>query len=138
MSSNSPTSPEARTPVVAMPIASMFGFRFGARSEQEAVVALPLRAEFLQVANVVHGGVISTLADTAAVYMLIDAPAKTHMTSIEFKLNFVRPALLERGELVARAKLVKRGRTIALADVDVEQAGELVAKGLFTYIFPVR
>jgi acyl-coenzyme A thioesterase PaaI-like protein len=57
------------------------------------------------------------------------------MTSIDFTLNFLRPALLERGELLARAVLVKRGRTIALADVDVEQAGQLVAKGLFTYLF---
>jgi acyl-coenzyme A thioesterase PaaI-like protein len=60
-------------------------------------------------------------------------PERT-LTSIEFKLNFVRPALAERGELLAVAKLVRRGRTVALASVDVLQAGELIATGLFTYL----
>jgi uncharacterized protein (TIGR00369 family) len=119
-----------------MPVARLLGMRFLERTEAEAAIALPLRAEFLQVANVVHGGILATLADTAAVYLLLGGgrPERA-MTSIEFKLNFLRPALLEQGELLARATLVKRGRTIALADVDVEQAGKLVAKGLFTYLF---
>jgi uncharacterized protein (TIGR00369 family) len=122
--------------VESMPVAKFLGLRFLERNESQAVVALPLRAELLQVAGVVHGGILATLADTAAVYLLLGAgrPERA-MTSIEFKLNFLRPALLEQGELLARAKLVKRGRTIALADVDVEQAGQLVAKGLFTYLF---
>ena len=30
--------------------------------------------------------------------------------------------------------LVKLGRTVALCDVEVSQAGALVAKGLFTYL----
>jgi acyl-coenzyme A thioesterase PaaI-like protein len=38
------------------------------------------------------------------------------------------------GPLAARATVVKRGQTIGLCDVDVSQGGELVAKGLFTYI----
>jgi uncharacterized protein (TIGR00369 family) len=119
-----------------MPVAKLLGLRFLERTESEALVALPLRAEFLQVADVVHGGILSTLADTAAVYLLL-GPGRPEraMMSIEFKLNFLRPALLEQGEILARAVLVKRGRTIALADVDVEQAGKLVAKGLFTYLF---
>ena len=119
-----------------MPLAVELGMRFLERTEAGAAIALPLRAEFLQVADVVHGGIVATLADTAAVYLLLGGgrPERA-MTSIEFKLNFLRPALLERGELLARAVLVKRGRTIALADVGVEQAGQLVAKGLFTYLF---
>jgi len=122
--------------VESMPVAKHLGLRFLERTESAAAVALPLRAEFLQVAGVVHGGIIATLADTAAVYLLLGGGRPERAaTSIEFKLNFVRPALLEQGELLARAVLVKRGRTIALADVSVEQAGKLVAKGLFTYLF---
>jgi acyl-coenzyme A thioesterase PaaI-like protein len=57
------------------------------------------------------------------------------MTSIEFKLNFLAPGLEGRGPLIARSKLVKRGRTIGVATVDVKQGSELVATGLFTYLF---
>ncbi|MCK6448139.1 MAG: PaaI family thioesterase [Planctomycetes bacterium] len=93
------------------------------------------RRELLQGHAHVHGGVLAALADTAGVWLVYPELAHgVEMTSIEFKLNFLRPATLDAGELVATAKLVKRGRTIALADVDVTQGGELVAKGLFTYL----
>lgn len=126
-------------PVPVMPASAWFGFQFRERHESRASVALPLRREFFQGEGRVHGGVIASLADTAAVWLLLNGvlPERT-MTSIEFKLNFVRPALEERGELLAVAELVRRGRNVALAEVDVLQAGELVAKGLFTYLISPR
>jgi uncharacterized protein (TIGR00369 family) len=60
-------------------------------------------------------------------------PGRT-ITSIEFKLNFVRPAVASRGELMAVARPVRIGRTVAVAEVDVLQSDELIAKGLFTYL----
>jgi uncharacterized protein (TIGR00369 family) len=127
--------PSAFDPVAAMPAARFFGFEFRERDEQCARVELPLRPELFQGQGRVHGGVISALADTCAVWLLLPAvlPERT-LTSIEFKLNFVRPASAERGGLLAVARNVRTGRTIALADVEVLQAGELVAKGLFTYL----
>jgi uncharacterized protein (TIGR00369 family) len=56
------------------------------------------------------------------------------MTSIEFKLNFLRPAVAGAGDLHARARIVKQGRQVILCDIEVAQGGELVAKGLFTYL----
>lgn len=121
--------------IANMPAARLFGFRLLERDSASARVALPLRSEFFQGQGRVHGGVIATLADTAAVWLLLREllPERT-LTSIEFKLNFVRPALAEQGELIALARPVRIGRTIALADVDVLQDGQLVAKGLFTYL----
>ncbi len=128
-------NPSAFDPVAAMPAARFFGFEFRERDEQRARIALPLRPELFQGQGRVHGGVVSALADTCAVWLLLPAvlPERT-LTSIEFKLNFVRPAALDRGELLAVARSVRTGRTIALADVEVLQAGEIVAKGLFTYL----
>ncbi len=126
-------------PIAAMPTSVWFGYRFLERDVHSARVVLPLRAEFLQVEGVVHGGILATLADTAAVYLLTPGVARDSvMTSIEFKLNFVRPAMLTSGEVVAVAKLVKRGRHVALADVELMQGDALVAKGLFTYLFVAR
>jgi len=96
---------------------------------------MPMKAAYVQEEGIVHGGIISTLADTAAVYAILPAlPESKGMTSIEFKVNFLRPVRVDTGDLLARANLVKRGRTIALVEVDVLQQEQLVAKGLFTYL----
>jgi len=130
-------SPDAEPtdPVASMPAAGLLGLRFVERDAARAQVAMPLRPEFFQGQGRVHGGVIATLADTAAVWLLLREllPERT-LTSIEFKLNFVRPALESRGELLATARPIRIGRSVALAEVDVLQAGELVATGLFTYL----
>ena len=78
---------------------------------------------------------MATLADTCAAYLLYPKiPDGWSMTSIEFKMNFLRPAALDAGDLLSRASLVKFGRTVALCDVEVFQADSLIAKGLFTYL----
>ncbi len=130
-----PPEPLGFDPVAAMPAAAFFGFEFRSRDPQQARIALPLRPELFQGQQRVHGGVIASLADTCAVWLLLPGllPERT-ITSIEFKLNFVRAAVAERGELLALARPVRVGRTVALADVDVLQGDELVAKGLFTYL----
>jgi uncharacterized protein (TIGR00369 family) len=56
------------------------------------------------------------------------------MTSIELKLNFLRPVLAERGVVTARATKVQLGRTVGVSDVEVSQSGKPVARGLFTYL----
>ncbi len=99
------------------------------------VVTLEPRGELAQGYGVVQGGIVSALADAAAAACFVREPFEANaFTSIEFKINFLRPALPARGTLEARASVVRRGRRIGLAEVDVLQAGELVAKGLFTYL----
>lgn len=96
---------------------------------------MPLEERYLQEGRVVHGGIIATLADSAAVQVLYPRLNENQsMTSIEFKINFLSPALLENGSLTAKANLVKRGKRIALCDVEVFQKDKLIAKGLFTYM----
>jgi uncharacterized protein (TIGR00369 family) len=118
------------------------GAKFSAVRKGRAEVRLKIRREFLQVEGVVQGGVIASLADMAAVYTIHPGLAEGEtMTSVEFKLNFLAPA--REGVLVAKARTVKRGRSIALAEADVfllppskkraRGEGTLVAKGLFTY-----
>lgn len=91
---------------------------------------------YLQEGDVVHGGILTTLADTAAVYVLLpDLPEGKHMTSIEFKMNFFRPASGGAGALQATASSVKRGRSVNVCEAEVFQEGKLLAKGTFTYLF---
>jgi uncharacterized protein (TIGR00369 family) len=115
-------------------VGELFGYVAKRRTAKTARIELAPQPRFLQQEGRVQGGVLAALADTAAVWLLYpDLDDAQSMTSVEFKLNFLRPAVLGEN-LIADAKLVKRGRTIALVDVDVSQGGELVAKGLFTYL----
>jgi acyl-coenzyme A thioesterase PaaI-like protein len=55
------------------------------------------------------------------------------MASVEFKVNFLAPAFVDAGQLTAVAKLIKRGRRVAVCQSEVWQQQVQVAIGLFTY-----
>jgi uncharacterized protein (TIGR00369 family) len=100
-----------------------------------AVIRMPVQPWFAQEMGVVHGGVIASLADTAAVYAVLQAlPPKTPMTSIEFKVNFLGAASPSGGDLVATATVVRRGRQVAVVSSSVAQGEKAIATGLFTYL----
>jgi uncharacterized protein (TIGR00369 family) len=126
---------DTAAPFEYVPINRLLGLELRSCTPEGATVALAPRAEFAQEYGVIHGGVLSTLADTAAVYALHPflKPGQ-RMTSIEFKVNFLAPASAAGGEVIAASKVAKRGRTIAVVHVDVRQGDTLVLTGLFTYI----
>ena len=111
------------------------GSRLVSRAADRVEVRMAARPEMAQEYGVVQGGVLSGLADTAAVYLLIpDAMERGHVHGIEFKVNFLRPARADGSDLVAVATPVKVGRKIAVCSVDVSQGDRLVAQGTFTYL----
>ncbi len=86
----------------------------------------------------VHGGVITSLMDAAMGIALRAShepgdPDLMGQTTIEMNVSFLKPAPL--GErVVAEARLLNKGRNIAVGDVEVrQQSGDLVAKGRLTY-----
>lgn len=108
-------------------------------SPEGAEIRMPARGEHVQETGVVQGGILSALADTTAVYALAHRfPADHTIAGVEFKLNFLRPARPEAGELRARASVVRRGRTLGICRVEVTQADAAIATGLFTYLFSPR
>ncbi len=118
-----------------VPVNRHFGFSLQSVQRGKAEVAMPLKRFFQQEEGVVHGGVLTTLADTAAAYTIYPFLDDDHaMTSIEFKMNFLRPVSIDAGSVTAKASLVRQGKTIALCEVDVMQTRRLVATGLFTYL----
>lgn len=82
----------------------------------EIEIALPFRAELAQQHGFLHAGVVTTLMDSAcgwAAYSLM--PADAGVLAVEFKANFLRPAA---GDVVARASVLKAGRTINVCRAD--------------------
>jgi acyl-CoA thioesterase len=117
------------------PANRLIGSRLVSCGDGQACVALPVRPELIQEKGVVHGGFLSTLMDSAAVYAIVpDLAVDAGLTGVEFKVNFMRPGRLDRGEIEARSKLVKRGQTLSIVDVEALQEHRLLAKGLFTYM----
>lgn len=122
-----------------VPINKFLRYKLVSHGAGEAVVSMEARPEFLQEEGLVQGGILSAIADTAAVYTFLpDLDEAQNMTSIEFKVNFLKPAVPGRGPIVARAKVVQRGRKVGVCDVEVSQGESLVLKGLFTYMFYLR
>jgi uncharacterized protein (TIGR00369 family) len=92
-------------------------------------VELPFRADLTQQDGFLHAGVITTVADSAAGYAAYTLmPAGSRVLSIEFKVNLLRPA---RGELfLARAEVIKAGRTLTVVRADVFATREISEKEL--------
>jgi uncharacterized protein (TIGR00369 family) len=119
----------------ATPCNRLFGFRLRSRSHERVEIELPLRPEFLQEEGVVQGGILTALADTAAVYLLWpDLPAGRTMTGLDVSMRFLGPAVPDAGNLLATATPLRVGRTIAVCETLIHQAGRLVAKGTFSFL----
>jgi uncharacterized protein (TIGR00369 family) len=141
--------PEGRSPdrspdLSLVPCNRLLGLELVRQDDGGATVTMAARPELAQEYGVVHGGFLAALADTAAVYALLPKlKSGERMTSIEFKVNFLAPADPGGGPLVAKAAIVKAGRTVRVVTVDVRQEVRAAASGavprhvltgLFTYV----
>lgn len=81
-------------------------------------ISLTYRSDLTQQHGYVHAGIITTIADSAcgyAAYTLM--PPGSDVLAVEFKVNLLRPA---KGEsFVARAEVIKSGRTLTVVRADV-------------------
>ncbi len=119
-----------------IPVNRFFELELISHSDESVILAMRVIPEYLQEQGVVHGAILTAIADTSAVYLFYPHLAEDQkITSIEFKVNFLAPALNNSKPVKAHAKVVKKGRKIGLADVEVFQDEKLILKGLFTYLF---
>ena len=100
------------------PIMNLIGARLSLVEPGVVEITLPYRADLAQQHGYLHAGVVTTIADSAcgyAAYTLM--PAGSEVLSVEFKVNLLRPA---QGEtFVARAEVIKAGRTLTVVRADV-------------------
>lgn len=118
--------------VKPIPLARILGYRTARLSPGEAVVELETTTGHYNPMGTVHGGVISAIADTAmgVAHGSVLQPGET-TTTLELKINFLRPVFLSR--LYAHGKVIKSGRTISLVECEVfDQESRLVAKASST------
>lgn len=81
-------------------------------------IRMPIHEGVSQQHGFVHAGVVSALGDTAAGYAAMSLlPDGAEVLTAEFKINLLAPARGE--ELVARGRVLRRGRTLSVAAADV-------------------
>jgi uncharacterized protein (TIGR00369 family) len=114
------------------PFPKHMSMRLTTISLDRAVLELVTGQCHLQPYGIVHGGVISTLIDTAtfwAVYMRI--PEGAGLVNIDLKLNYLRP--VENGILTAEGHAIRSGNSISYAETSVlNEKRELIAHGTST------
>ena len=119
----------------ACPFYRHIGFEVIDVAEGFARLRMPVREELFQFQDAVHGGAIFSVADAAvAVALLTLAEPGEQALTIECKLNFLAGVTRAHAYVDAEGRIVHKGRTIALGDVEVRRDdGRLAAKGLVTY-----
>lgn len=123
---------ELRDRFAASPFHSGSGMVLERVEEGEVDVALELRRDHLNLQGTAHGGILATLADTAMglAYRTVLEPGSDHLTST---LSIAFLAAGGPGRVVARGRVVKRGRRFGYAEADVLAAsGELLARATST------
>lgn len=83
----------------------------------------------------IHAGVMATMADHTAGYAAFTTvPEEYQILTIEFKINFLRPA--HGDTLVCRSRIIREGKQIIIAESEVSDVVDgqetLVAKAIAT------
>jgi acyl-CoA thioesterase len=125
-------SNEYKLPFPPPPIWNLLGIEVVEMSDGYSKLIMPFSEKLTQPYGIVHGGAISTLADSAAAVSIASLvePNKKFVT-VEMKINFLEP--IKEGIIEARAVVLRKGRIMA-AEVDIINNQELVAKAIATYI----
>jgi uncharacterized protein (TIGR00369 family) len=121
-----------------IPFNKFLGMRVRSIKKGFARLEIPFRPELIgdPLRPALHGGVVSTLADTAggmAVWSGV-ADERSRVSTIDLRVDYLRPARLET--LVAEATVVRLGNRVGVADVRLfhpDAEAETVATGKGVY-----
>ena len=114
------------------PVAELLGLEMVRMADGESEMRLVAEERHSNPMGTLHGGILCDLADAVmgmAWFSTIE-PGES-FTTLELKINFLRP--FWTGRLIARGRVVNRGRTVGMAECDVVDDQErLIAKATCT------
>jgi len=120
------------------PIAGTLDFQLAKIESGRAEFVGTPKIDYYNPLGTTHGGYIATLLDSAmgcAIQSTLEAGKGS--TSLEFKVNFVRPIFEKTGRLTAIGEIINAGKQIVTAEAKLtDEAGKLYAHGTTTcFIF---
>ncbi len=97
------------------------------------VLGMRYRTELTNGSGAVHGGVLSTLADTAVAFALsTNFDGKMGFATADMTIHFLRRA---KTDVRARARIIKKGKRVNVGDVEIVDADDRpVARLLTTFL----
>jgi uncharacterized protein (TIGR00369 family) len=117
-----------------VPSAECLGFALVEADEGRAVFELAPAEFHYNPMGAVHGGILATLCDSAAGAAVHSTlPAGARYTTLEIKVNFLRPVTAATGRILCEGTIVARGSRVALAQAQLrDAAGKLCAHATST------
>lgn len=113
-------------------ITNYFGFEIADVHPGHVILRMHVNDRHKQVHGVVHGGVLAALADTAGGFATYTTCIPgTRTATIEMKINFLEG--VDSDVVEADARVIRRGRHIAVVDCDIRDKRRLVGKALMTF-----
>ena len=117
------------------PYQRLLGIQLVRAEEGLVEIRLPFREDFLRLdgSDWFHGGIVSALADIAGAYAVVTVGGEGSGATIDLRIDWLKPA--RKGDLLVTGRVVKTGRTICVADIEVRDAASAlvaVARGTFT------
>ena len=118
-----------------VPFNRLLGIRGESAAEGRCVLRLPMRPELVGDPRrpAIHGGVISTLMDTAGGVAAWSALGEDETVStVDISVDYLEPAGVQ-DDLRAEAVLLRKGNRVCHVRVSVTQGQVLVAEGRAVY-----
>ena len=120
-----------RSFVPASPFAQELGIELVDLRPDHAELRLPWAPRLATIGDVVHGGAIAALLDTAgmaAAWSDDAVPEKPAGSTVSMSVSYAAPAVAS--DLTAHASVVRRGRSLCFCEVTVTDAGgSVIAHG---------
>ena len=114
------------------PVAELIGVVVEEAGDGMSVATMVAEERHSNPMGTIHGGILCDLADAAMGVALFSTlePGES-FTTLELKMNYLRP--FWTGKLIARGRIVHRGRTVGMVECDVfDDQERLIARSSST------
>ena len=116
------------------PFSRLLGLRIEHERPDACRVRLPFTPGVRTAGEVMHGGAIATLIDTAGVVAAWTGADPQAVRGATANLTVSYLSAAEAVDLIADARVIRRGHSLVFVEIDVTTAaGQAVAKGMLTY-----
>lgn len=114
-----------------LPIGITLGFRIAAAVPGSVTVRGTPNVASYNLLNTIHGGWTAAVLDTAmALSNLTLLEADQSFTTLDIRINYIRPITVETGEVIAVGNVINSGKRVAYCEAKLSDTnGKLLAHG---------